>query len=236
LGNDQKQFKKDLDKYFFDVQFLMKIYDKTKKETDLTLASNFNVFNYINPNENGLSNIFADLLNPNGNHGQREAFLKEFLNIIKQNKKVALMNCKIVREDVTHCISNNLRRIDITLYFENGFVVGIENKPWSTEQDNQLQDYQEHLNKKYGVNWCLVYVSGDGSEPISIKENLKEQYIETGKLVVLNYEEDVAQWLNNCYKECKAEKVRVFIKDFIAYIEENFENVSEDTDGGVRYE
>ena len=236
MDNDLKQFKKEFDRYFFEVQFLMKIYNKGKKETDLCLASDFNVFNYINPNENGLSNIFTDLLDPNGNHGQRGVFLKEFLNIIDQNEKVALMDCTLVREDVTNYISNNLRRIDITLCFENGFVVGIENKPWSTEQDNQLQDYQEHLNKKYGDNWCLVYISGDGSEPISIEENLKEQYIEAGKLVVLNYVEDVVQWLNNCYKECKAEKVRFFIQNFIAYIEKNFDNISKYMDGGVSYE
>lgn len=115
LDNDLKQFKRELDRYFFEVQFLMKIYNKGKKETDLSLASDFNVFNYINPNENRLSDIFADLLDPNGNHGQRDVFLKEFLNITNQNKKVALMNCKIVREDITNYISNNLRRIDITL-------------------------------------------------------------------------------------------------------------------------
>lgn len=115
-------------------------------------------------------------------------------------------------------------------------MIGIENKPRAIEQDNQLQAYQEHLSKKYGDHWCLVYLSGDGSKPISIEEKLREQYMETGKLVVLNYVEDVVEWLNNCYKECKAEKVRIFIQDFIEYIEENFKNASEDVDGGVDYE
>ena len=231
VDNDIKHFEKEFRRYFSDIQFRMGIYDKAKKEMDIHLASEFNVFEYINPNENGLSDIFADLLDPKGKHGQKDMFLKSFLNIIKQKPQISSMNCKTIREDTTNYIRNNLRRIDITLNFEDGFMIGIENKPWDTEQDNQLKDYQEHLRKKHGENWCLVYVSGDGSEPVSIRKKLKEQLVETGQLIVLSYEDDIIKWLTECYKECKAERVRIFIQDFIKYIEENFENVSDCMEG-----
>lgn len=55
---------------------------------------------------------------------------------------------KLIREDSTAYIVNNQRRIDITLNFENKFEIGIENKPWDKEQENQLQDYEKHLRKK----------------------------------------------------------------------------------------
>lgn len=218
-------------KYFSELQFRLSIYKKAKKETDTYLASCFNVFDYINPNENKLSKIISDLLNPNGEHGQNDTFLKEFLNIIDKELHYNLMNCKITREDLTTYILNNKRRIDITLNFENKFEIGIENKPWDKEQENQLQDYQKHLRKKFGENFCIVYISGNGSEPESLSPKLKKQLIKEKKLFVLKYKSDVKFWLDKCYKECKSEKIRIFINDFIQYIEQNFEDSMEDYNG-----
>jgi hypothetical protein len=214
-----------ISRYFSDLQFRLNIYNKAKKETDAYLASDFNVFDYINPNENKLSDIMADLLNPDGTHGQKDAFLKEFLKIIDKKLDCNLMDCKIMREASTTYIVNNQRRIDITLNFQNKFEIGIENKPWDEEQENQLQDYQKHLRKKFGENFCIVYISGNGSEPESLSEKLKKQLLQERKLIILKYKPDIKVWLEKCYKECKSEKIRIFIKDFIQYIEQNFEEL-----------
>jgi len=40
------------------------------------LGSGFNVFDWIEPDENTLSDLLRDLLDPAGTHGQRSAFLK----------------------------------------------------------------------------------------------------------------------------------------------------------------
>ncbi|NOH17266.1 PD-(D/E)XK nuclease family protein [Clostridium cochlearium] len=215
-------------KYFSELQFRINIYNKAKKETDVYLASDFNVFDYINPNENKLSDIIANLLDPNGTHGQKDTFLKEFLKIIDKKIDYDLMDCRIVREDPTTYIQNNQRIIDITINFENKFEIGIENKTWDKEQENQLQDYQKHLRKKYGENFCIIYISGDGSEPESLSLKLKKQLLKENKLIILKYKSHIKNWLDECYKECKSEKIRIFINDFINYVEQNFEDLYED--------
>jgi len=211
-------------RYFSELQFRMNIYDNAKKDMDVYLASRFNVFQYIKPNENNLSDIIADLLNPQGKHGQKDVFLQAFVNLISEEFSYELTSCRVGRETSTAYIANNQRRMDITLKFANKFEIAIENKPWDSEQENQLQDYQEHLQRKYGEKFCLVYISGDGSPPVSIAPELKDKMEVEGRLVVLTYAEDMLRWLESCYKECKAEKIRSFIKDFMQYIESKFEN------------
>lgn len=224
----QREIYNNLTKYFSELQFRINIYNKAKKETNVYLASEFNVFDYINPNENKLSDIIANLLDPNGTHGQKDIFLKEFLNIIDKKIDYNLMECRILREDSTTYIQNNKRRIDITMNFENKFEIGIENKPWDKEQENQLQDYQKHLRKKYGENFCIIYISDYGSEPESLSEDLKQQLLKENKLIILKYNLHIKKWLYQSYKECKSEKIRIFINDFIDYLYQNFENLYED--------
>lgn len=220
--------KQAIARYYNDLHFRMNIYNKAKKDMDVHLASEFNVFDYINPDENKLSDIMADLLNPQGKHGQTTTFLEAFVALLKMDDfPYELATCKIAREISTAYIVNNQRRIDITLNFANAFKIAIENKPWDSEQENQLKDYQKHLERKFGRNYCIVYISGDGSPPESLEKTLKEELKREGRLVVLNYQDDMKCWLQTCYKECKAEKIRAFIKDFIQYIDSNFENLYE---------
>ena len=227
--------KETIGRYFSDLQFRLNIYDKAKKDMDVYLASSFNVFDYIKPNENALSDILADLLNQQGKHGQKETFLQVFVELLRAKIPSDVNLCRVTRESSTAYIDNNQRRMDITLNFANSFMIAIENKPWAGEQENQLQDYQQHLARKFGENFCLVYISGDGSSPESIEPILKDKLIAERKLVLLTYAGDILGWLERCYKECKAEKTRNFIKDFMHYIEDEFEcsyDSEEADDGG----
>lgn len=234
LDNNSNRFTKEaITKYFSELQFRMNIYDDAKKDMDVYLASSFSVFHYIKTDENKLSEIIGDLLNPQGKHGQRDTFLQVFIDLLPNEFSHDLFSCRVARETSTAYIVNNQRRMDITLKFADEFEIAIENKPWDSEQENQLQDYQEHLTRKYGEKFCLVYISGDGSPPVSITSELKDKMLADGRLVVLTYAKhaekgSLLQWLESCYKECKAEKIRNFIKDFITYIEGEFENSYDD--------
>jgi hypothetical protein len=157
-------------------------------------------------------------------HGQKETFLKMFVELLDAKLPCDFTLCRVARESSTAYIVNNQRRMDITLNFANSFIIAIENKPWAGEQENQLQDYRQHLARKFGENFCLVYISGDGSSPESIEPILKDKLIAERKLVLLTYAGDILGWLELCYKECKAEKIRNFIKDFMQYIEDQFES------------
>src|SRR3954447_12663738 len=54
-----------------------------KRERDLHLAEDFNVFDFLRPDENCLSDIVAWLLDPRGSHGQGGAFLEHFLTVLR---------------------------------------------------------------------------------------------------------------------------------------------------------
>jgi len=140
---------RELKEFIFNIKFRLEIFQKAKDELDIYLASSFNVFDYIDPNENGLSDIIAELLNPNGSHGQGDIFLKGFLEIIVEQKGYSTQNANLIREGTTDFIPNLYRRIDITIEFDSGkSAIGIENKPWAGEQEDQIKDYKEHLSKK----------------------------------------------------------------------------------------
>ena len=209
--------------FFTDLQFRCATFRELKGYLDRNLASDFNIFDYIAPDENRLSKIIADLLRPDGPHGQSSIFLEAFLQLIRISDERYYPDKirNIVQEDSTVYASAFQRRIDITLDF--GYVgIGIENKPWAGEQQDQLQDYQVHLSRKYSNNFVLIYLSGNGTEPQSLTPQTMKDLRTQGRLRVLTYRPDLQRWLETCYKECHAEKVRWFLRDFAKYVTQHF--------------
>ncbi len=210
------------------MQFRFNILDETRKEMNVYLAKKFNVFKYVSPNENKISDIIADFLNPEGDHGQGALFLEEFIKILKAPTDVETLvgnKVSIIRENATDGILNPQRRIDILVKFQQSpFLLGIENKPSAMDQPAQLSDYADHLNVKSGGEFFLVYLSGNGSEPSENSiaptrlSNLKSQ----NRFATLSYRNQLVNWLVSCKRKCEAEKIRWFIQDFIEYIETNF--------------
>ena len=185
------------------------------------LSPHFNCFNYIKPNENKLSAIIADLLDPKGSHGQGELFFSLFLEIFDVNFNSHFdvpLNRWIVRlEESTTEIENSSRRIDIIISCGT-HCIGIENKPWAIDQNMQINDYAEHLNS-YDKKWCLLYLSGSNSLPglRSITEDKRNELISEGFLKCCSYKNQIIPWLVNCEAKCRSENVRHFMKDFINY-------------------
>lgn len=200
--------------------FKLSMLRQAKKELDLYLSSSFNVFTHIRPNENTLSDIIADMLDPQGSHGQKDVFLREFLRITGQMHILDPEKCWVAREKHTDYIEHTRRRIDITI--DLGVCgIGIENKPWAVEQPDQIKDYVEYMKKRYS-DFAIVYLSREGSEPQSINEKEREKLIREKKLVIFSYGLELRDWLERCYKECKSEKFRWFLRDFIEYIDNTF--------------
>jgi len=140
------------------------------------LASEFNIFVFTHPNEPTLSAIIAELLNPNGKHGQGDLFLNEFLSVIGRRQLQGSPRVKVTCEDRPGSREGTRRPIDITLDFDGTYCIGIENKPWAREQLNQVRDYCSQLADKYhGKNWLLVYISPQGAGPESIEKEEKER-------------------------------------------------------------
>ena len=209
--------------FFTDLQFRCATFRELQGYLDRNLANDFNIFDYIAPDENRLSKIIADLLRPDSPHGQSSIFLEAFLQLIRISDERYYPDKirNIVQEDSTVYASAFQRRIDITLDF--GYVgIGIENKPWAGEQQDQLQDYQVHLSRKYSNNFVLIYLSGNGTEPQSLTPQTMKDLRTQGRLRVLTYRPDLQRWLETCYKECHAEKVRWFLRDFAKYVTQHF--------------
>lgn len=128
-----------------------------ERELDRHLARRFNTFRYLRDDELGLSRIIADLLDPDGEHGQGATFLEAMLELLE----VAPVASDSGRIRVVTERGFGGRFIDITVDIPtNGgtFCLAFENKPFTGDQHRQCIDYLESLEKEYGEHFLLVYL------------------------------------------------------------------------------
>ena len=197
-----------------------------RQRTDRFLAEGFSSFSYIDVVEPKLTSITADLLRPDGVHGQGDLFVRAFLRSIGIPDREAPLH--IVAEAPTRFIEHSLRRIDLKLCWSD-FVLGIENKPWALDQDSQIEDYVKDLDKESKGRFLLVYLSESGSDPTLAEHPLRrleelkmrEAKGELGGIRVLSYSKVMCQWLGDCIHECQSERVRWFLRDFREYLLHN---------------
>ena len=189
-----------------------------QKVLDRVAATKFSVFHYFKENENLVSGIFADLLRPDGRHGQGTAFLRLFLDEIDRGDKAcirkrgaygSLDGCSVYTEYPT----SSGRRIDILIKLGDKWI-GVENKPWAYEQPNQLRDYLEFLRRR-DDQACVLYLSGSGERSTTIEEDSHYLTIPYGYRQRVP---SVAHWVAECQRRCEADKVRWFLKDLHEYI------------------
>ena len=170
--------------------------------------------------ENRTSQILAYFLNPDSPHGQKTKFLQKFLELVQLEFK-DLSNVQVCCEKL---IKNN-RRIDIHIQIGK-FQIGIENKLWAVDQNNQLRDYAEHLNCCSKDNYLLLYLTPDGKEPGAHSIDLiTRQTLQTNnRFKKLNYEEQIIQLVDEWIAVCKADNVRYYLVQFRQHIEQKFSN------------
>jgi len=226
--------KEELESFFGHLDYRLKLHEKTNSAVQPLLASRFNVFDFIAPDENRLSDILACLLDPEGVHSQGGVFLEGFLHHVC-DLKFSVRNVERVivrREERTGLIERNRRRLDILIDVE-GFIpedcfgVGIENKPWAGEQPEQMSDYLKQLRGKYGNRFRLLYLSASGDEPESIPQSERLALRKSGHLVCSSYI-SLLTWLELCETSIVSDKVRWFVRDFFAYLHSQF--IEEDYD------
>ena len=136
-----------------------------EKIRDLLLSNDFkrltykkdesNIFKITNMADKEIvhSDMLAWLFNPYENHNLNDKILKEILMQLskKDAEYISLLlldysDLEVYRE---YTIDNG-RRIDIVMESKNNKVIFIiENKIWSGEGDNQLEDYKNYIDEKY---------------------------------------------------------------------------------------
>jgi hypothetical protein len=223
----------NLNRFFTSVNAELKAHEKFKALIGPKLAPDFNMFSCFCPDENRLSTVLGILLDPNGVHAQGDIFLNIFIDTIEKHLKlIDLLNIvrdkvkqsktRVLLEAQTYSIINYQRRIDILLEIGD-ICIAIENKPWASDQENQIIDYIEHIKNIY-KSYIFIYLSGSGENPgdVSIPSETKKVLEEEGQFLALNYM-NLRNWLEKCSEKAKCDRVRTFIDEFQSYISLQFE-------------
>ena len=212
-----------------------------ERELDAHLARRFNVFDYLRTDELGLSRVVADLLKPDGKHGQGPIFLKLLLAGCGLEAHLARLDARdSVEVEVEKAIKGN-RRLDICVRI-GGRCLAIENKPYAGDQPCQIRDYLHWLRDGNFEKYALIYLSPSGDAPSSesVEPSDLEGLEDGGHFKIMPYYsagdqgewEDgfddcrlsypLAEWFSDCRKNCKVERLCWFLREAEAFCEERF--------------
>ena len=154
------------------------------------------------------SPMLAQLLNPQGDHGQGAAFLRLFLSrfvITGFNADTAKVEMEYHVGEVTE---DSGGRIDILIRDGKGGMILIENKIYAGDQPNQMARYRD-----FGPQAHLFYLTLDGREPSNIKA--------VPDLRCISYAAHILAWLKDCRKEVACvHTVRETISQYIHLLQE----------------
>ena len=210
----------DVEKLLTEVKFALGTLNEAKKRFAPEMAFDFKIFDFLRTDEMGLSKCIAELLNPRGTHGQGKVFLEAYKEVLEKELgdlpwMTDLGNCRVFTEQQTDAAQ---RRLDIFLEFSNKAVIGIENKPWASDQENQLHDYAEFLiGRAKNNNWLLVFLCEREASEGSITKERFNELASSKNRIWQNYAQNI-QWLELCAQRSKALVVRVFIEELIKFI------------------
>lgn len=166
--------------------------EKVKKEESLRRGERFNMFQVcrVDHYEVMHSAIIASFLDPKGSHGQREKYLKVFLQTVDDKTEIETSSCSVYTEYPT--IDG---RIDILIEDKKGKGIIIENKVYATDQSEQLKRYDNFSKAKYGDgNYAIYYLTLDGHEASKDSgEGINYSRI--------SYKEHILNWIEKSIKE-----------------------------------
>lgn len=171
---------------------IRKKYDEFAEYT----GENFNVFSILGLYSHELSHstFIGNLLNAKGKHGQKDVFLKLFIEEVKElfQDKSQLENFETSKSFVITEKYTGNGYIDIFITNGRNSII-IENKVWAGDQHQQLVRYNE-----FEKNAPIIYLTLDGKEPDNLsKGNLKV----TEDFICVSYKEHIVNWLEKCIKE-----------------------------------
>lgn len=166
--------------------------------------------------------IIADLLNPNGQHGQGNIFLKLFLELFSIDFDIDYK----VRVEKEKRVKND--QIDILIENESKIII-IENKVYASDQQKQLYRYYQY-GLRQNKQPILIYLSMQNLAPSRnslgaiIKGGDENYYLNDSnaqqvQLLVLNYRNDLLKWLDLSNKSlCYQQNIKSGIQQYINLI------------------
>ncbi len=229
LTSEASELRSDLDEFYAILQVRLDIHKAARRRIAVYNATEFTPFDFFRLDENSLSCALACLLDADGSHGQGEIFLREFIAVSSIDLPPRYRPYKVKTEFPLRTMPNP-RFLDILIDFGD-LGIGIENKPWAGDQPDQIGDYCTALDHRYGGEFRLVYLAGDGREPASISGTRANELKGQGKLITLSYAV-LTEWLARCSRHCEADKVRWFLRDLAAFLAGEFGGRSESDEIG----
>jgi hypothetical protein len=192
---------------------LLRDVNRAKQEHELAArltGENFNVFTILGLSAAEVrthSAFIAELLNPEGSHGQGAVYLKLFLKRLSDVESIAngkesakidafqAEGAKVFKEYPIGAV--NLEdgtggRIDILLTDDHGNHIVIENKIYAADQPGQLLRYHNFCREKESAT--LYYLTLYGESPTELS-TCKENFY-----TCISYKEHVLGWLNDCHQ------------------------------------
>lgn len=182
--------------------FIQDKYDTLAEKT----GEHFNVFEILGVTTNELSHssILTNLLDTNGKHGQKDAFLKLFINLLQTRfeglyfeqfiTEFDTKKAKAVKEMFIGGVNLDKEeggRVDIVITSGKNNIV-IENKINAIDQPSQLIRYNNHF-----PNQPILYLTLDGKAP---SENAKGKLKNDKDFITVSYQYDIINWLGECVK------------------------------------
>lgn len=212
------------DEFFKQKQALLKLLtSEDLAELNAKSDNKFNIFQALKLQNNEVkhSNFLGWLLTPFESHNLMDCFLKELLKIALQND-TSLVD--IILSDLTDAkvtlekMANDGRRMDIFIESpRNKLVCVIENKVWSGEGCNQLEDYRDFIlnHNKYKDYKHKIFLF-----LTPYKYSLCEDY---KGYIRINYG-DILKAINNLMKQYGClldDDVKIFIEHYKKMVERN---------------
>ncbi|MDZ7801179.1 MAG: PD-(D/E)XK nuclease family protein [Trueperaceae bacterium] len=195
----------------------LKLYDELQADLDRQTSRRLNAFAVLQPNELQLSKVLGDLLDPAGTHGQGDELLLSFLQTVNCPHLTIEGRARIAYEVPTTRIDAYRRSLDLVVDLGRS-ALAIENKPFATEQPEQLQDYVAYLEARHQQNWCLVYLTPNGEPPSSLDPAEAHRLRHAGFLLEISYRMDIATWLLRSAALSQSEKACTFLNDLHTYV------------------
>lgn len=172
--------------------------DKQQREEARKRGELYNVFNVlgVSGSEQMHSAFLAALLNPDGDHGMRDAFLKAFLTNIDISFDFDTAHAKVETERYIGTTTDTTGgRMDIFVT-DGRCAIIIENKIWASDQYAQLVRYHNYGAEHYANNFALLYLTLDGQEPSEQSKGKLDEHKNDYRCI--SYRTDIIPWLHQC--------------------------------------
>lgn len=165
---------------------------KIKRQDSAQRGEQFNIFHIcgIEHYETSHSTILAGILNPNGNHGQGDTFLKAFLESVSNPIWLSEFDTKTASVKTEYDTSNG--RIDILITNDKNQAIIIENKIYAPDQPKQLIRYDKFAKKTFHKgNYAILYLTLWGDEA-------SKESAEGVTYQCISYRTTILKWLDKC--------------------------------------